>query len=197
MKELAIGNSSARLNPVTSIADKLACIHNKGPTQVLDTVLHGMPDELEDLRFILPKQMAFISILPDKLAALKKTFLALKITCVSSDLHKQYTAFCSDFGPVNLSIVHRFTRAMASKLTKLSETGSVLLYCIEPTFESIANASFLLGAFLVLHAGYTPFEAAQPFVGPDAPFTVRPFRDATFTPQVRAPRARTGVGWDG
>jgi hypothetical protein len=143
----------------SSLIDRVGCMPRGHPLPMLDTVLHGMPEELEGLRFILPDQMAFISILPDKLASLKKTFMALKITCVSSDLHKQYTAFCSDFGPVNLSIVHRFTRAMASKLARLSETGSILLYCIEPTFESVANASFLLGAFLVLHAGLPPAQA--------------------------------------
>ena len=107
----------------------------------------------------------------------------LKVKFMSSDLHRKYVPFAADFGPVNLGIVYRFCRAMSSKLNKLSESNNVLLYCIEPAFETLANASFLLGAFLLLQAGCTPAQAAAPFTGPDAPFDVRPFRDATFTPQ--------------
>ncbi len=166
----------------TGLMSKLGFISKPGNSS-LDTVVHGIPEELEGLRFIIPNKMAFLAVSPDRLSALKKTLQSLKMTCVSSDLHKQYTAFCSDFGPVNLSIVYRFCRAMSTKLNKLNESNSVLLYCIEPAFEHIANASFLLAAFLLLQCGCSPAQAAAPFTGPDAPFDVRPFRDATFTPQ--------------
>ena len=126
-----------------------------------------------------------MSIHPEKLQSLESTFRTLKFTIISSDLHRQYTAFCSDFGPVNLGVVHRFCRAMASKLAALDKSNRVLVYCIEPTTEALANASFLLAAFLHFHAGYAPADAAAPFCGPGAPFSLRPFRDATFTPQVR------------
>ena len=148
-------------DPTASIGNRLACFLSRGGT-VLDTVLHGLPEELDGLRFIIPNQMAFLSVDPERMPSLKKVLQTLNITCVSSDLHNQYTPFCSDFGPVNLGIVHRFCRAMGSKLAKLKESGAVLLYCMEPTFEATANASFLLGAFLVLNCGRTAAQARAP-----------------------------------
>jgi cell division cycle 14 len=127
--------------------------------------------------------MAFLCVHPDKICALKRTFESLRMTSVSSDLHKQYTSFCADFGPVNLSIVFRFHHAMCTKLAKVTADGGVLLYCIEPEFDCIANSAFLLGAFLLLHTGCSPAEAAEPFMGSSAPFDPIPFRDATFAPQ--------------
>ena len=137
---------------------------------------------LQEPRYIIPEKLAFIAIHPDRLPLLKRALRGRNATCISSDYHRQYTAFCSDFGPVNLGVVHRFCRALSDKLV---QAGSVtLIYCIEPFPEALANACFLLAAFLLLRGGCTPAQAAAPFVGPNAPFPLRPFRDATFTTQV-------------
>jgi hypothetical protein len=141
------------------------------------------PGELKGLRYIIPDKLAFIAMHPEHLPQLKMALRGRKFTCVSSDLHRQYTSFCSDFGPVNLAVVHRFCRMMHSKLTAVG-IGTGLLYCIEPAFESLANASFLLASYLLLRAGHTPAEATEPFSGPDAPFELRPFNDATFARQT-------------
>ena len=77
-----------------------------------------------------------------------------------------------DFGPVNLAIVTRFCRAMGDKVSKLAP-GASILYCIEPAFAPLANASFLLAAFGMLCYRYTVDEAAEPFLGPDAPFPIK------------------------
>ena len=60
--------------------------------------------------------------------------------------------------------------------------GRTLVYCIDPSPESQANAAFLLGAFLVLHEGWSPDDAVAPFLCSTAPFALRPFRDAAFAP---------------
>jgi hypothetical protein len=148
-----------------------------------EPILLGGPDELRGLRYIIPDKLAFIAKHPEQLSQLKLALRGRTLTCVSSDLHRQYTPFCSDFGPVNLAVVHRFCRMMHSKL-KAVGNNTAILYCIEPAFESLANASFLLASYLLLRAEHTPAEAADPFIGPDAPFELRPFNDATFARQT-------------
>jgi hypothetical protein len=63
---------------------------------------------------------------------------------VSSDLHRRYFPLAADFGPVNLGVVHRFCKAMHKRMAECD--GRKLVYCIEDTIESQANASFLLGS---------------------------------------------------
>ncbi len=79
---------------------------------------------------------------------------------------------------MNLSIVHRFCAGFAKKLSK--DDGQLWIYCFQDNFEARANASFLLGALMMLYYGWTPHAAAEHFESPLAPFTLRPFHDATF-----------------
>ena len=146
-------------------------------------------EELKRLRYIIPEKLAYVSLHPEKLPVLKLALQGMNIACVSSDLHRQYTAFCSDFGPVNLAVVHRFCRMMQIKI-QATGNGKALLYCIEPDFESLANASFLLAAYLLLRMGHCPAQATEPFTGAGAPFVLSPFRDATFAPQTFELRLR-------
>ena len=55
---------------------------------------------------------------------------------------------------------------------------SCLIYCVEPSPESIANAAFLLGSYLVLNCGMEPQKAAKPFMASE--INLRPFRDTTY-----------------
>jgi cell division cycle 14 len=57
----------------------------------------------------------------------------------------------------------------------------MIVHCIGDLFEDQANASFLLGALMVTRFGWSAEQAAEPFTCSTAPFTLRPFRDATYT----------------
>ncbi len=111
---------------------------------------------------------------------LKESMAAQGFSLVSSDLHNNYIPFAADFGPVNLGVVHRFCSAFTKRLARSKDIGRVLVYCMENIAHAQANASFLLGAFLMINHSWTAEQAAQPFTGPSAPFKLMPFRDATF-----------------
>ena len=134
---------------------------------------------IRSLRYLLPGRLAFITAKPTEFEELKSRFDVREFRFVSSTLHLQHTPFAADFGPVNLSIVHRFCRCLGYMMS--NQDKGVVVYCIQDTDEAQANASFLLGAFLVIHYGWSPLEAATPFLCTTAPFTLRPFRDATFS----------------
>ena len=128
---------------------------------------------------LLEDRLAFMTGPSAEMSELKKAMAVKGFALVSSDLHNNYVPFAADFGPVNLGIVHRFCNAFMKRLSRTKDIGRVLVYCIENTAEAQANASFLLGAFLVINFGWTAEQAAEPFTGPSAPFKLRPFRDAT------------------
>jgi cell division cycle 14 len=129
---------------------------------------------------LLDGRLAFMTGTRDDMSGMKDAMAARGFALVSSDLHNNYIPFAADFGPVNLSIIHRFCIAFMKRLARSKDAGRVLVYCIENTTEAQANASFLLGAFLVINFGWTAEQAAEPFTGPTAPFKLRPFHDATF-----------------
>ena len=131
------------------------------------------------LRYLVPNRLAFLSADVSDIEQLNESSNDSKLLFMSSDLHHRYTPLAADFGPVNLGIVHRFCAAIEKKLMK--EPNRVLVYCIEPSIESQCNASFLLGSCLILLFGWTAEDASAPFSCSTAPFTLRPFRDATFT----------------
>jgi cell division cycle 14 len=132
-------------------------------------------DHASLIRTLIPNRLAFISghVSVAKMSAGRKD-----LKFVTSDLHTRYFPFAADFGPVNLGIVYRFCVAFSKKLMKIDDV--TLVYCIENQPESQANASFLLGALLVVMFSWTPEEASEPFTGRSAPFTLKPFHDATF-----------------
>ena len=82
---------------------------------------------------------------------------------------------------------------MDRRVAKALQGNSMVIYCVVKDAASIANASFLLAAFLLLVVGKNVHEAAEPFVGASAPFALAPFRDASFCPQV--PSAHQGYKW--
>jgi cell division cycle 14 len=131
------------------------------------------------LRILVDGCLGFISGKKVELSELKTVLAPRGIALVSSELHNTYIPFANDFGPVNLGVVHHFCKSFSKRLAK--DSSRVVVYCIEDTPEAQANASFLLGSFLILRYGWTPEQAAEPFVGASCPFKLRPFHDATLT----------------
>jgi cell division cycle 14 len=68
---------------------------------------------------------------------------------------------------------------MGKRFSKIKH-DQTLVYCVEDSDEDRANASFLLGAFLILGFGWGPEKAAEAFIGNNTPFALRQFRDASF-----------------
>jgi cell division cycle 14 len=134
------------------------------------------------MRYLVPDRLAFLSAPVSVIDGLNEMYKDSNLLFMSSDLHHQYTPFAADFGPVNLGIIHRFCSAIQKKLDK--EPSKVLVYCFETSFEAQSNASFLLGTCLMLLFGWSAEDAAAPFTCTTAPFTLRPFRDATFKEQT-------------
>ena len=83
---------------------------------------------------------------------------------------------------IGLSVEH--LQAMAKRIAKAERTNQLVIYCVERDHAAIANASFLLAAFLLIVVGKTPAQAAERFTGPCAPYFLAPFRDASFCRQV-------------
>ena len=81
-------------------------------------------------------------------------------------------------------------QAMEKRIAKAEQSNS---YCLNKDAASIANASFLLAAYLLLVVGMTAQEAARPFTGPSAPYALAAFRDASFCKQVCHRRGSAGT----
>ena len=75
-------------------------------------------------------------------------------------------------------------QAMAKRIAKAERTNQLVIYCVERDRTAIANASFLLAAFLLIVVGKTAAQAAERFTGSCAPYFLAPFRDASFCRQV-------------
>ena len=103
----------------------------------------------------------------------------IKQNFIRADYQSRFISFSSDYGPVNLAVVYRFCAFISSKLDQLD---AKLVYCIEEKPEIISNAAFLLGAFLMLHRGASPAEAAHSFDSSGLP-TIH-FRDTGHGPAV-------------
>ena len=97
--------------------------------------------------------------------------------CVSQDL--TYMPFNKDFGPLSLSMVHRFCRELAKLLQSESFQGNTRIYHYSSStdFAKITNACFLMCAFMIVilkmdaEKAYKHFKIYQPYL--------KPFRDAS------------------
>ena len=166
------------------------------------------------IHFLLPQKLAYAALTPAETSSLKEDCHTLKVFVLSSYLHRQYAPLCADFGPVTINIVHRFCQvcswifvpcisvslltvlshrqAMEKRIAKAEQSNSLVIYCLDKDPASIANASFLLAAYLLLVVGMTVQEAARPFTGPSAPYALAAFRDASFCKQVCHRRGSAG-----
>ena len=92
---------------------------------------------------------------------------------------ESYRAFCDDFGPTDLAGVVTFCRSIWTLLKDPRRKGRPVVYYTEADSETLSNAAFLLGAYLVLVEGMSPEDAVAPF-SRIQPSPFRAFRDATY-----------------
>ena len=134
------------------------------------------------IQSLVAGRLAYVSGSRTVLSMLKKCIAWKDLTFVSSDFHRQYFPLASDFGPVNLGVVQRFYTAMSYRIS--SQPDTTLVYFFEDNFKAQANASFLLGTFLMLYFSWTAEQAAESFAGRCAPFELVDFCDATISTPV-------------
>ena len=77
---------------------------------------------------------------------------------------ENYNGYCDDFGPTDLAGVVTFCRSIRTLLQDPRLKGRSVVYYTEADSETLSNAAFLLGAYLVLVEGISPEDAAAPFV---------------------------------
>jgi hypothetical protein len=133
---------------------------------------------------VIPGELAF-SVHPNAPYSAKRI-----LTNASKDLfyftskdHESYRPYCLDFGPVDLRSVVAFCLKLRS-LTR-DMCGRKTVYYCQNSPKLISNATFLLGAYLVLVEGKNARDAAAPFeriqVNP-TPYTLNP-KPQTLNPE--------------
>ena len=90
----------------------------------------------------------------------------------------QYNPFCDDFGPMNMSSIVDFIRALDSELS--SFPNSKIVFCIEKGRRHLTNAVFLLGAYMILKEGLSPSAVCESFDRLDRDM-IESYRDATYS----------------
>lgn len=95
----------------------------------------------------------------------------------SIDTEYVYEPFFADFGPLNLSSVTRYCRALDAKLKDPSLADKRIIHFCSHDPKKRANAAFLICAYRVVVLGKSADAAYAPFDGIYPPFL--PFRDAT------------------
>lgn len=99
--------------------------------------------------------------------------------CFTTDHTLCYEPFFSDFGPLNLSCLFRFCRAVRAKLKSPKHVGKQLIYYCSTSPQHRANSAAIVGAFLIIEMNKTPTEA---YDGLKALEPFLPFRDASMGP---------------
>jgi len=75
-----------------------------------------------------------------------------------------YFPFNKDFGPLNLAMVHRFSRELARLLRdKVYSNSRVFHYCSSDKVDKMVNGAFLMGSFMIIILGMSPEEAYEKF----------------------------------
>ena len=103
--------------------------------------------------------------------------LDLKEYRIINASHFEYFAFCDDFGPLNMSCVIRFIELLNSE-TSSFPSKKIIVYA-ESGRRALANAAFLLGAYLLIQLDMPLADVLGRFSWADASL-VQPYRDATY-----------------
>jgi hypothetical protein len=69
------------------------------------------------LHFLIPDCLAFVAKTPIEITNLKEDARDLKVSVISSYLHREYAPLCADFGPVALNVVHRFCQVLTLRFS--------------------------------------------------------------------------------
>ncbi|XP_054712759.1 dual specificity protein phosphatase CDC14AB-like [Uloborus diversus] len=98
----------------------------------------------------------------------------------SIDAELQYESFYSDFGPLNLAKLYRYSCRLNKKLKTHSLQKKKIVHFTTQDAKKRVNAAFLIGAYAIIYLGKSAVEAYQPLVGNNSPLFI-PFRDASFS----------------
>jgi hypothetical protein len=71
---------------------------------------------LNKLNFLIPGRLAYAAMTPDEISEMNDDSRCSNVSVISSYLHKKYTPFCTDFGPVALNVVHRYCQVVEQGL---------------------------------------------------------------------------------
>jgi hypothetical protein len=71
----------------------------------------------------------------------------------------RYYPICDDFGPMNLAATTRFVELLEDEIYDFPDSKIVL--AADPGRRSLANAAFLLGAFMILRLRASAADAAR------------------------------------
>ena len=89
-----------------------------------------------------------------------------------------YFPFNKDFGPLNLAMVHRYSRELARLLRdKEYAENRIFHYCNSDKADKMVNGAFLMGAFMIIILKFTAEEAYAKFSGYQQLF--KNYRDAS------------------
>ncbi len=110
--------------------------------------------------------------------AVEKIPLDSTFRCVQADNFIEYSAFCDDFGPMNMASTLDFVRMLEMELLKNDDKKIVL--CVHEGRRPLTNVVFLLGAYLILKQDLTPESVMDRFQWLD-PCLLEPYRDATYS----------------
>jgi len=93
----------------------------------------------------------------------------------------RYQPLCADFGPFNLGTPHHVCNFLHKAFGHFQRPNKIkdLVFYTTKSPTDVANAVYILGAFLCLHLGATPDQAWLPFQHLGKNF-FPPFRDATW-----------------
>lgn len=119
---------------------------------------------------IIPERLYFMAVKSRPKVTPKKHFF-----CIDNIL--RYEAFFIDFGPLNLGCLYKFCELLNAKLKDKALASAAIHFYTANDSQKIANASYLIGSFMVLYLGFTPEEAYEK-IEPIA-FRAAPFRDAS------------------
>ena len=89
----------------------------------------------------------------------------------------KYYPFCDDFGPLNMSCVIRFIEILNSEIIQFP-SHKIVVYA-EPGQDDLANAAFLLGAYLIIQRELPLAYVRTLFSWADT--LIPPYRDITNT----------------
>ena len=89
-----------------------------------------------------------------------------------------YFPFNKDFGPLNLAMVHRFSRELARLLKDKNYSDSkVFHYCTSEKPDKMVNAAFLMGCFMIVILKMSAEDACAKFT--DYQHMFKHYRDAS------------------
>ena len=133
-----------------------------GLGEVVESVKMEVDIPVCKIKHVLHNKLGFV--LFDSEAQTKKAIMEHRdVYFFSSELHEEYVPFFQDFGPVNIGVVYQFCKLIRSKISDPRLGSRVCTYYAESDGPRRTNASFLLGAYLVIIQGWSPEDATAVF----------------------------------